>query len=357
MMMIVAAAVVVSCAAFVQAEQIVLVAGGGEGGSGSPAKEAKLVVPFSVGFDAAGNTYILEFDGNRLHRVDPGPRNVLTTIAGDGQKGREGDGGPAKAARFDGPHNIVVTPDGTIYVADTWNNTVRRIDPRNGMIATIAGTGEKGFGGDGGPAAQAKFAGTFCIDLDHTGRNLYVTDLGNRRIRRIDLSSGIVTTVAGNGEKGVPVDGAMATESPLVDPRAAAIDSKGNLYILERGGHALRVVDPQGRIRTVAGTGKKGSGPPEGSALSVTLNGPKHLCIDGEDNVIIADAENHRILKYVPGEGRVVHIAGSGAKGSDGLGGDPRKCQLARPHGVTIAPDGTLYIADSYNDRVVKIED
>jgi DNA-binding beta-propeller fold protein YncE len=277
------------------------------------------------------------------------------TLAGTaGEKGHEGDGGPGAKAKFNGMHSLAVGPDGGVYLADTWNNRVRKFDPKSGTVSTFAGTGEKGFSGDGGPAVKAKFGGCFCVSFDPAGKNLYVTDLDNRRIRKVDLASGVVTTVAGNGQRGVPKDGEEATKQPLVDPRAHAVDAKGNLYILERGGHALRVVGTDGRIRTVAGTGKAGMG--SGNALAAAMNGPKHLCIDRDGTVLIADTENHRIVRYVPGEGKVVVVAGTGKKGTAGVGGDPLKAEFNQPHGVIVHPKtGEVYISDATNGRVLKV--
>jgi sugar lactone lactonase YvrE len=337
-----------------RADRLVLFAGGGMGEDNVPATRARLGDPFAIDFDQAGNAYMVELTGARALRVDP--KGVLTLIAGTGKKGNDGDEGPARNATFNGMHHLAVAPDGIVYLADTWNNRIRRVDPKSGIVSAFAGTGKKGYSGDGGPAGAAQFGGVYCLAFDAGFRKMYVTDLDNRRIRVIDMKSGVVTTVAGNGEKGVPKDGADATSAPLVDPRAAAIDRKGNLYILERGGHALRVVDPQGKIRTVAGTGKKGNGGDGGDARQATLNGPKHLCVDRDDNVIIADSSNHVIRKYTPGDGKIVRIAGTGKQGDSGSGGEALAVSLNEPHGVHVDRQGTLYVVDSLNGRVFRLE-
>jgi sugar lactone lactonase YvrE len=172
----------------------------------------------------------------------------------------------------------------------------------------------------------------------------------------IDMKTGAVSLVAGDGKKGVPKDGADAKSSPLVDPRAVAVDRKGYVYILERSGHALRVVDADGKIRTVAGTGKPGNTGDDGDARMATLNGPKHLCVDRDDNVIIADSANHVVRKYTPANGKIVRLAGTGKKGDSAAGGDPVAVSLNEPHGVCVHRDGTLYIVDSLNHRVFRWE-
>jgi sugar lactone lactonase YvrE len=336
------------------AAKLVLVAGGGEGSDNVPATQAKLVAPFGVDFDKAGNMYIVELKGGRALKVDA--KGTFSVLGGTGDKGSQGDGGPALKAQFNGMHSLAVTPGGEVLVADTWNNRVRRIDPRSGKISAVAGTGTKGYSGDGGPALKADFGGIYCIALDPKGQRLYLADLDNRRIRAVDLETGMASLIAGNGAKGVPADGANAREAPLVDPRAVAVDSKGNVYILERSGHALRVVDSAGKIRTVVGTGKVGATGDGGDARKAMLNGPKHLCIDLEDNVIIADTANHVIRKYLPRENKIVRIAGTGKKGDSGRGGDALKTPLNQPHGVCVHPSGVLYIVDSHNDRVFRLE-
>ena len=343
------------CAAdFAHADKLFPFAGGGTDKENVPATRAKLVAPFGIDFDRAGNAYLVELNGGRALKVDT--KGILTILAGTGAKGDSGDGGPARDAVFNGMHSLAVTPDGMIYLADTWNNRIRKIDPKAGTITAFAGTGKKAYGGDGGPARDAHFTGVFCIAFNFDHSKLYVTDLDNRRIRVIDMKTGIVDLVAGNGNRGIPTDGADAKTSPLVDPRATCVDRKGNVYILERGGHALRVVDPQGKIRTVVGTGKSGNTGDGGDARKATLNGPKHLCVDLDDNVIIADTANHVIRRYTPADGKIVRIAGTGKKGESGQGGDPLSVSFNEPHGVTVHRDGTLYLVDSFNGRVFRWE-
>ena len=333
--------------------KIVLVAGGGLGGDGASATAAKLTSPFGIDADTAGNLFFVELTGERACRIDP--QGILRTIAGIGVKGDDGDGGPARQARFNGMHSLAVARNGDIYLADTWNNRVRKIDSTTGVIATIAGTGKKGFSGDGGPAVQAEFGGIYCVAFDTNQENLYLADLDNRRIREVNLKSGLVKTVAGNGQSGVPADGADAVGAPLVDPRAVAVDKRGTVYILERSGNALRAVDTRGKIRTVVGTGQKGGSGDGGKARQATLNGPKHLCVDREGNIIIADTENHLIRKFLPRDGRIVRVAGTGKKGTAGLDGSPEQVELSQPHGVFVDRAGVLYVVDSGNDRILKV--
>jgi sugar lactone lactonase YvrE len=281
-------------------------------------------------------------------------KGIFTILGGTGKKGNEGDGGPARQATFNGMHSLAMGPDGYLYLADTWNNRVRKVDLKTGIITAFAGTGEKSFAGDGGPALKASFNGIFCINFDFPGTKLFITDLGNRRIRAVDMKTGIVDTVAGNGQKGTPKDGDLAKHAPLVDPRAHVMDRQGNLYILERGGHALRVVDPEGKIRTVAGTGKAGMSK-DGDARQSPLNGPKHLCVDPDDNVILADTANHLVCRFYPKENKLVRIAGTGKKGTSGIGGDPLATSFNEPHGVWYQGN-TLYIVDSNNHRVFRME-
>lgn len=318
------------------------VAGCGNGPLGNAAKEAKLIEPFGVNFDKEGNWYICEYKGQRVTRVDL--KGIITLFAGTGEQGYGGDGGPADQAKFNEPHSLYIKSN-QMYVADTRNNRVRKVDLKSKVITTIAGTGVAGYSGDGGPATEAQFSATYDLALDEKSSRLYIADLNNRRIRLVDLKTGIVRTIAGTGVQGVPQNGAKAAESPLVDPRAVVLDQQGNLYILSRRGNALRVVSKDGIIRTLVGPGD----------VIPDLNGPKHLCVDLQGSVVIADTENHLIRKYSPRDGKLATIVGTGEKGDRIDPVDPLKTQLNRPHGVSIDRSGALYISDSYNHRILRL--
>jgi sugar lactone lactonase YvrE len=325
-MPLVAVPILLAAAAAGRADTVELVKGG-------------LKQPFAVAWQADGALVFVEMTpSHRLARISPD--GTVTTLAGK----------PA----LNGPHDVLVSADGGILVADTFGHAVRRF--AGGELLPFAGTGEKGYAGDGGPAAKAKFDEAYSIALSRDGKSLYVVDLKNRRVRRIDLATGVVHPFAGNGQKGTGADGQPAVSQPLNDPRAVAADSAGNVYVLERGGHRLKVVRPDGTLHTVAGTGKAGRGGDGGPGLSAAFNGPKYIAIDRDDTVLICDTENHQIRRYVPRSGTVELVAGTGKKGAAGVGGPADELELARPHGVAVHPaSGDLYIADSDNDRILKV--
>ncbi|MCY2976498.1 MAG: hypothetical protein NTW52_17720 [Planctomycetota bacterium] len=321
-------------------DKIFLVAGGSNKRVDVLATEARLAEPFGLTFDSQNLPWIVEMaSGNRLLKIDQ--QGILSHVAGKSEKGFSGDGGKALEAQFNGPHNLAIRPSGQILIGDTWNGRVRQVDPKLGIVTSLPGYAV--------PIEKAKNSGPYCITIDFTGTQLYIADL--TRIQRLDFETGVLSLVAGNGKKGVPQNGALATESPLSDPRAVAPDRLGNVYILERGGNALRVVSKDGTIQTVVGAIESKEAPRD-----MKLNGPKHICVDLMNRVVIADAENHLIRRYDPSDRSLTRIAGTGKMGHEGIGGSPLDCQLARPHGVTVHPEtGELYITDSYNNRILKI--
>lgn len=327
-------------------------AGGGAKETGA-ATECRLADPFACEFDAQGNAFICEMTNNRVVKVDA--RGHLTLFAGTTKKGASGDGGPATRAELNGPHNLTVMRNGDVLIADSWNWKVRRVDARTGIMMPVAGTGVRGFSGDGGTlASEAQFSGIYSLAFNASEKELFLADLENRRVRAIDLTSMKVRTVAGNGTKAVPSEDSMSTNAPLFDPRAVAVTKSGEVYILERGGHALRVVSRDGKIRTVVGTGKPGPWTPTENPREATLKGSKHLCLDRDENVLIADSENCVIRKYFPRENRITLVAGTGKQGR-AFNADPLKVELNHPHGVSVDGQGNIYVADSYNGRVLKI--
>ena len=304
---------------------------------GDKVAASKLNYPFGVDFDAVGNMIIVEYKGGRIFKRTPA--GDLLHIGGLGRAGYEGDGGPVAKASFKDMHNVAIGPSGSLFISDHTNHAIRRVDSK-GNISTYAG-GKTGFAGDGETVKHAKFNMVISVSINQDKKYLLVADIKNHRIRRITLASGRVETVAGNGQRGVPVDGANATTAPLVDPRAAAYDAAGNLYIVERGGNALRVVNTEGKVRTVAGSGKKGKA--DGVGQKATLNGPKHLAIDSAGAVYIADDNNHLVRCFDPKTGSLTTVLGGG------------EFKLNRPHGVQVY-DNWLYIADSWNHRIVRLK-
>ena len=304
-----------------------------------------LTTPFGLDFLRDGSLVVADFGGHRVCRVTRDGK--VSVLAGAGEKGHRD--GPAAKALFNAPHAVATLPNGDVLVADTLNHCIRRI--AGGEVSTIAGTPEPGFAGDGGPARGARFRETYHVCAAPAG--FLVADLGNRRIRAVE--DGRIRTLAGNGEKGVPADGAAAVKAPLVDPRAVARGRDGSLWVLERGGHALHVVDRDGRIRTVAGTGKAGP-PADGPGLKCTLNGPKFVWAEESGAVLIADTDNHCIRRYAPDSGSLITVAGTGKRGRGTAGAGPTATALDQPHGVASRQDRTLYISDSLNHRILKIE-
>jgi DNA-binding beta-propeller fold protein YncE len=327
----------------------------GYAGDGGPAARAQLNGPFDVGFDPAGNLYFSDTFNHCVRRVDA-RNNVIVTVAGCGEPGYSGDGGPAIHARFNEPYGIAVDKSGNVYVADRHNHCVRRIDAASGNVTTFAGNGLSGFSGDDGPAARAGMVEPNGLALDPGQTRLFVADVADHRLRVVDLASGTIWTFAGTGEAEHRGDGGPATKAGIYGARAVKVAADGTVYILERQGSTLRAVDPRtGIIMTIAGTGLRSYTGDNGPALAATFDAPKELAIDRDGNLLIVDTENHAIRRIDLRSRTVVTIAGNGRQGGQGDGGPAVAASLDRPHGAAVAPDGSIYIGDTNNHRVRKL--
>ena len=322
----------------------------GFGGDGGPATEAHLYGPRGLAVDGSGNLYVADDINRRIRRIDPD--GVITTIAGTGEWGFGGDGGPATKAQLSGLQGLAVDGSGNLYVADGSNQRIRRIDP-DGVITTIAGTGERGFGGDGGPATEAQLYSPVGLAVDGSG-NLCVADYFNQRIRRID-PEGVITTIAGTGERGFGGDGGPATEAHLNFPVGLAVDGSGNLYVADYFNQRIRRIDPEGVITTIAGTGEPGFVGDGGPATEAHLNRPVRLAVDGSGNLYVSDSSNQRIRRIDPG-GVITTIAGTEDPGFGGDGGPATEALLNAPFGLAVDGSGNLYMADYLNQRVRRID-
>jgi sugar lactone lactonase YvrE len=248
-------------------------------------------------------------------------------------------------------HDISIGPDGSIYASDSFQHRIVRLDPKTHVATLFAGTGKSGFGGDGGPADQAKMNIPMCGVIDPAGKHMYVADIVNNRVRRIDLATKVITTVAGNGKKGLPKDGQDALEAPMGDVRACCVAKDGTIYALLRGGHALAAIKDDKVTVVVNKTGKPGPAT-DGPAADARMLGPKYVTMDAKGNVLILDTENHCLRVYDPVKQTIRTLVGNGKKGA-AVGADWAGTQLNRPHGARIGPDGRLYVTDTENDRIL----
>jgi len=311
--------------------------------------------PFGVEIGPDGALYVTEVDNHRVLRLDLESR-MVTTVAGNGTKGYSGDGGLATDAQLNEPYEVRFDKAGNMYFVEMQNHVIRRVDAKTRIIMTVAGTGEAGFSGDGGPAAQATFRQPHSIVLDDQ-QGIYVADIGNHRIRRIDLKSGIVDTIAGNSEKVLPKEGQLALGNPILGPRALFFQEK-TLWIALREGHSIWKLDlTSGKLQHVAGTGKQGFAGDRGAAEQAEFNGPKGISIGPDGNVYVVDTENQAIRKIDLSSNKISTIAGMGpqANGFGGDGGEATKAKLARPHGICVDKDGSVYIGDTLNHRVRRV--
>lgn len=383
-------------------------------GDGGPATEAILFRPFWVAFDEADQLYVSSHLGNTVRRVDSA--GIITTIVGTGARGYSGDGGPATqatlknplgilvdgpwlyvadsyndvirrvelstgtitswagrsgwsaeglsagVAAFNYPHSVVADAAGNAYVADTYDNTVRRISATTGIITTVAGNGITDgrtragtFSGDGGPATEAGLHFPTALALDHQG-HLYIADRANYRIRRVDLATGVISTVAGSGDRGYAGDGGPATAAMLDDVEGLAVDADGTVFIADNGNNRVRMVDPAGTITTFAGTGAWGYSGDGGAATAAALSGPAGLAVDADGNVAIADNFNDVVRGVRRSDGTIATIAGTGTAGYSGDGGAATAARLSGPAAVAFDDGGNLYVTETANSTVREVD-
>lgn len=322
----------------------------GYSGDNGPATAARLDQPFHVSFGRSGEMYVADTFNHCIRRVDP-KNGKITTVAGCGRKGYTGDGGPATDATMNEPYGVVADARGSLYIVDRLNACVRRVDASTGIITTLAGTGKPGYSGDGGPAPTAQLREPNGLALDGRG-NLYIADVSDNRLRKVDLKSGLITTACGTGERKFAGDGGPASAASIQGMRAVDVDSAGNIYLCEREGNRIRKIEAKtGFIRTIAGTGQAGYSGDNGPALAATFRGPKWVHVDRKGALYVIDTENHCVRRIDPKTLLITTIAGNGRQGGAGDGGPATEAQLDRPHGCSVR-DGILTIADTNNHRI-----
>lgn len=332
--------------------QILTVAGTGTmgfSGDGGKASEARLNNPFGITRGPGAAFYICDTGNHVIRRVDA--QGIISTIAGSGKRGYSGDGGPAVNARLNEPYEVRFDAAGNMFFVERMNHLIRRVDAKTKMISTVAGCGHAGFSGDDGPATKAVFSEPHSIQFDRKG-DLYICDIGNQRIRKIEMRTGVISTFAGTGDKRPTPDGANITGTPLHGPRAIDFDNAGDLWLALREGNAIFQFDLNaGVIHHVAGTGRQGFAGNGGAAVDAALSGPKGIAVGPEGHVYFADTESHSIRMIDRAKRTVELIAGTGEKGS-GPEPDPLQCHLSRPHGIFVDRDGSIFIGDTEAHRV-----
>ncbi|HEX3744639.1 MAG TPA: IPT/TIG domain-containing protein [Bryobacteraceae bacterium] len=314
-------------------------------GDGGPAPSAQLNAPGAVAVDSSGNFYIADTLNSVVRKVSSS--GTITTFAGNGTAGFGGDGSAAGSAQLNRPQGVAVDSSGNVYVADTQNGRVRKIS--GGIITTVAGSSTQGFGGDGAVATSAALFVPIGLAVD-SANNLYIADFTNNRVRKVSAATGIITTVAGNGNSGYSGDGGPAVNAALNGPIGVAVDSNGNLYIADLNNNVVREVSG-GNITTVAGDGLPGVSGDGGPATAAMVGNPTGIAVDSAGNLYITNG-SALVRKVYAGTGYITTIAGNGTRGYMGDGGSAILGELNAPQGIAIASNGNLYIADSGNNAV-----
>ncbi len=324
---------------------VVNFAGTGEAGStgdGGPALQARLNAPFGLVRGPDGAIWFADYEASQIRRI--ARDGTISTVVGAGPAGYAGDGGPATFASLNNPHELRFDRAGNLFIADAGNNAIRRLDIKTGILTTFAGTGRPGYSGDGGPAAKAALNSPISLQFGPSG-DLFIADIGNHVIRRVSASGGEISTFAGTGKQGPTPDGAPIAGTPLNGPRSLDFDASGNLWLVTREGNQVLKFDVgRGVIRLMAGTGRKGFTGDNGPARDATFAGPKNIAAAPDGGIYIADTDNDAIRRLDPIHDSIYLVAGAAAG-----------VKLARPHGVLVDPDGSVYISDSAHHRIIKL--
>jgi sugar lactone lactonase YvrE len=322
----------------------------GYSGDGGPATQATLKTPAGLLTDDKGNVYIADRENHVVRMVNP--KGIITTIAGNGTAGFSGDGGQAKKASFNLPSGLALDSKGNLYISDRSNNRIRMVTPK-GIVHTYAGNGEEGYGGDSGPALKARIDRPFGLAIDKKD-NLYIADRRNNRIRKVN-PSGIITTVAGDGGFFFMGDNGPSYRASIAGPTGVAVDDKGNLYIADRNNNRIRMVNKQGMIRTIAGTGQQDYNGETELARDTNLHLPFGLTLDKKGRLLIIDRSHYRIRRVDPAKGNIKTLAGNGRKKFAGDGGPATGATLNFPHGIVVDKKGNIIFSDKGHFRIRKI--
>ncbi len=327
-------------------------------GDGGQATQSSIFLPFGFAIDAAGDIFLADSSNNRIRRVDA-VSGIISTVAGNGLIGFSGDGGPAVAATLSNPSSVALDAAGNLYIADSGNNLIRRIDAFTGIISTVAGTRSlHGYSGDNGPAIAAALNTPNGLTVDIDG-NLYIADTGNNAIRLVTAATGIITTFAGNGAAALSGDNGPAANASLNNPWSVTLAPTGELYIADQNNHRIRMVSTSGIISTIAGTGVPGFSGDQGPAASAQLNVPASVAIDVAGNIYVADSGNNRVRKISgPSSsqpGTITTIAGNGGLSFAGDNGPADQSGLYGPYTLALDGQGSLFVADVFHNRIRKV--
>jgi streptogramin lyase len=334
---------IIACitAAAAAASSFAIVAGTGaseNNGDTGQASEINISQPFGVEIGPDGALYITEVGHHRVLRLDMATREI-STVAGCGRQGYSGDGGPAVDAEMNEPYEVRFDRAGNMYVVEMKNHVVRRIDHKTKKISTIAGVGRQGFSGDGGPAVQATLSQPHSIALD-SGGAIYIADIGNHRIRRVDPRTGTIESIAGSSKRSAPREGQIARDNPMLGPRALFFEGETLWIALREGNSIWRMGLSDGVLHHVAGTGKSGHAGDGGPARTAKFNGPKGIAVLPNRYVFVVDAGNNAIRQIDLKSGDVTMLTDA---------------KLAQPHGVCVSADGDVFVGDTANHRVLRV--